>query len=551
MCCTCPPGHRLLAVLGVDYAPGSWIERWGLWNLFGVLVVVVFSVWVAGRVAGALALVGLLLMYQEHPGLVWLWGNLLAAVALYRNAPDGRFRRFARFYRTVSFIVLGLVLLPFAWSQVRFALYPQLEAGAWLPLETGAPVAVRMEEAPPLRCDDGAAVPRNPTRSRCSRRSQQWGSGVDGRAIQSSEVIFGIERKKSYGDRYVRQKAQWYAPGTQLQAGPGIPAWRFQTFPFGWSGPVEPGQTIRFLFIGPFLMCLWRMVGVGLLAVLFLRLLRQSFGWSWRPTGSRRVPGATAVAVLLLCLFATSARAESTPGTDVLRELKLRLTRPPDCTPTCAGIMHAQVAAYGDRLDVTLRVGALAELAVPVPSAGDRWQIDQVEIDGKPGLTVMREGDGSLWVPLGPGTHTVHIRGRLAATESVQLVFPQSPGNVSVSSQGWNVAGVSEGHLLSGSIELVRRRSVVEDERPLDGSPEFPSFVRVIRDFDLNVDWSINTTVERLAPVQAAIMTEVPLVAGESVLTEGVEVLDDRTALVALAPRAGPHVLEIGLEPGG
>src|SRR5262249_1899154 len=37
-----PPGHRLLAALGADSAPSAWLDQWGLWGLFGVLVVAVF-----------------------------------------------------------------------------------------------------------------------------------------------------------------------------------------------------------------------------------------------------------------------------------------------------------------------------------------------------------------------------------------------------------------------------------------------------------------------------------------------------------------------------
>ena len=68
-----------------------------------------------------------LVTYQEAPGYIWLWGNLLAALAIARAAPAGRFQRFARVYRTASFVVLGIALLPFLWGQVRVALYPQLE----------------------------------------------------------------------------------------------------------------------------------------------------------------------------------------------------------------------------------------------------------------------------------------------------------------------------------------------------------------------------------------------------------------------------------------
>ena len=48
-----------------------------------------------------------MLTYQEAPEFIWLWGNLLAALAIARAAPDGRFQKFARAYRTLSFAVLG------------------------------------------------------------------------------------------------------------------------------------------------------------------------------------------------------------------------------------------------------------------------------------------------------------------------------------------------------------------------------------------------------------------------------------------------------------
>ncbi len=45
-----PPGHRLLAAIGADAAPYAWWERWGLWNVFGVLLIVGFVYWAAGLV---------------------------------------------------------------------------------------------------------------------------------------------------------------------------------------------------------------------------------------------------------------------------------------------------------------------------------------------------------------------------------------------------------------------------------------------------------------------------------------------------------------------
>ena len=85
-----PPGHRLIAALGVDEAPESWWEQWALWNVFGVALVVAFVYWAAGRVPAAIAALALLLTYQEAPEHLWLWGNLLAALALARALTEGK-----------------------------------------------------------------------------------------------------------------------------------------------------------------------------------------------------------------------------------------------------------------------------------------------------------------------------------------------------------------------------------------------------------------------------------------------------------------------------
>src|SRR5690606_40401902 len=59
-------------------------------------------------------------------------------------------------------------------------------------------------------------------------------------------------------------------------------------------------------------------------------------------------------------------------------ELRNRLTAPPACRGNCAEIMSATVRANGERLDVELAVSALADVAVALPQAGDRWQLEQI-----------------------------------------------------------------------------------------------------------------------------------------------------------------------------
>jgi hypothetical protein len=514
-----PPGHRLLGVPGADDAPGSWWSQWTLWSLFGVLIVVAFTYRIAGRVAAGVAVLGLALMYQEGPYYIWLWANLLVAVAVAKAAAGGRFGPLASRYRWVSFAALGILLLPFLWGQLRLAIYPQLESESLAGTMSDLQVRImkRQENAAPVMMPEQAAPAAEPVPPSVEL-TERIASGAVGAAgeLEESVVTTGA-----------RLSAPRYAPGTLLQTGPGIPSWSYRTYEYSWSGPVEANDTVRFIFIGPTLLALWRVAGVGLLGLWFLWLLQHSAGGGVRlPAWLRRLEGAAlpAAALLVAALVAPAPlRAASTPDAAVLQELRSRLLAAPLCAPNCGDVTAARVSVADDRLDITLEVSALASVALPVPHAADRWQIDSITVDGASGVAVGREGEGALWLPLKAGAHSVRLQGRLAAVESVQVAFPQRPHAISVSASGWDVAGVNEGRLLSGSLELTRRLTQ-RGAAALESGAEFPAFVRVTRDFNLGIDWTLQTTVARLAPAHAALSVEVPLVAAESVLTEGVDV---------------------------
>ena len=87
--------------------------------------------------------------------------------------------------------------------------------------------------------------------------------------------------------------------------------------------------------------------------------------------------------------------------------------------------------------------------------------------------------------------------------------------------------------LVAGSLELAR---IVQRDAggALEAGAEFPAFVKVHRGFNLDLDWTVNTTVTRVAPQRAAMTVEVPLVPGESVLTPEVKVRANEAAIVGL-----------------
>ena len=579
-----PPGHLLLAALGADAAPQAWWDQWGLWNVFGVLIVVVFVYWTAGRIAAGIAALALLLTYQEAPDFIWLWGNLLAALAVARAAPAGKFQRLARGWRTLSFAVLGIALLPFMVMQVRFALYPQLAprlvaweypdaTGAtanpygleaqWQPGLLGRVFQPRVNAPPPpmpieeyrtksdMVTADAAAPAAAEAAVDLSDNAIAPAMELPSVAAASAQAAGYAQRTDKLSGLNSQQVIQRYAPGTVLQAGPGIPSWQYKSYNYYWNGPVEAADTVRFIYVGPLVMFFWRLIGVIAVVVLFLWLAALSFGARLRlpgtvaATASSVLTGLLAPALLLIALgAATPARASAdadeaaespSPSTQILEELKTRLTAAPDCAPSCAGISAARVSVEGERLEVVLQVSTLANIAVPMPHAADRWQLDEISVDARASLAIARERDASLWVPLTPGAHTVRLSGRLAAAESIQLAFPQPPRVIDVHASGWTVSGVNEGRLVAGSLELTRERAAQRAGATLEAGSEFPAFVRVARSFNLDLDWTLDTNVWRIAPQRAAVSLSIPLVAGESVLTPGVEVRDGETALVGLA----------------
>lgn len=576
-----PAGHRLLAAIGPDTTSGSWWSRWGLWSLFGVILVVVFTLRLAGWPVALVAFLALLLTYQEEPSFIWLWANVLLAIGLAPIVPAGRLQRALFAYRNVSVVLLGVALLPLLWGQVRLALYPQLEAqGFAMPVTLGIPAAA---EAPGEEMEnivvtanrataDGAPAPEAAAAAEMAETTEAeapdqaaesdaaGGAGIappaPPPAVPAPEPRRALRKvesqaaSSSYELNY-RQVMQRYAPGTQIQTGPGIPAWNYVSYAYGWSGPVDADATVRFVFIGPVLLGLWRVLGVLLLALWFFALLQRAFGFTpppaLRPLADRLLGRGMRSAAPLLLLAAgallggTDARAASTPDPALLTELHNRLLEKPHCLPDCADISRAVVQVSGERLDLRLDVSALAFVALAVPSADTHWQIDTLTVDGAGSLAARRAGDGNLWVPLRPGARVLRMSGRIVGTDNLQLAFPQRPRVVDVSASGWEVSGVNEARLISGAIELARRQSSVASrgsgatgEANENGSAQFPAFVRVTRNFNLDLDWTISTVVERVAPERAAVTVEVPLVNGESVLTDSIKLRDGRIALVGL-----------------
>lgn len=518
-----PPGYRLMTTTGVDRSWGSWTSRWKLLDFFLVLVIAVGTRRLLGNVAGAVALLALAMTYHEVAAPVWSWLNLLIAVALAGVVTKGQLGRATNWYRNASYLVVLVLLVPFVANQLRLSLFPQLE--------------VQAAQYAPSQAMVGAVEEfdsQQDVRTRKSRPSHETRADTPMAAVGQAleEVTVTASRVRS-GALYTR-----YDPDALVQTGPGLPGWQWQAVQLGWNGPVEPQQSMRLVLLSPWQTAAWRVLGAILATALFLLLLRPSFDFADR---LRRLRNGSAVAAALTFLLLVPMPGElqaETPPQSILDELKIRLTAPPECVPLCAVIPSARVDASSAELVIELDVHAGEKVAVPLPGQADGWQPGTFSVDGRPRTLLHRDKSGTLWLSLEPGIHRVRLIGTMPAADSFQVPFPLQPREVLASAVGWELTGIRDQRMVSGAIELTRIKRAVEQTSAMPESltaDRFPAFVRVNRVIELGLEWTVRTDVHRMSPRRGAINLEIPLLPGESVTLENVQVLDNKVA-VSLAP---------------
>src|SRR5262245_15765663 len=513
-----PPGWRLLHVSGVDSASPTWIASWTLLDLFVVMVVAMAVLRLFGVRAGALALATLGLTYTEAGAPQLIWVAVVATEALRRVVPAGRLAGAVRAFRLVAWAALVAIAIPFAISQVRAGLFPALER-PW-----------QAAEAPPVV---PAAVPAQAPQAELDQIKEE-------RAAGKRRVVREFEASSRLGALGYRGYAP--DPNAKVQTGPGRPDWSWETVALAWSGPVERGQELGLWLLPPWLAGTLALVRVGLLAALVL-LVQGRLPRRLPRTGAPPIIG-TALG-LLLAVAPAPARADL-PSPELLAELRQRLLEAPSCHPACASVPRLALGVAPERLELRLAVDVAAESAIPLPggagSEGAGFVPDAIAVDGAAAEAMRRDSTGQLWLRLAPGSHTLLLAGKLPARANVEIPLPLRPERVELVAppRGWSVLGVHADGRVEGALQLVRE-AAPEASAAAPGSHLEPSvippFVSVERTLGLGLTWQATTQVVRVAPPEAAVVIEVPLLPGESVTTPGVRVANGRP-LVTLAPGA-------------
>ena len=417
---------------------------------------------------GAIALAAIVLTYQESGSPTWLWLNALVGLALLRAAPQGRLRRWAA-------AIACWHLPPCCWCSCRSrsprrasrstsaAEVPALPSGM---VGEPAPNETRLVEgvAGKLEAPQAQAAAAAPL----ARFEGHVVHGLASSAItNAASVSVAAARNTLTPSREPR-----YEPGAIVQAGPGVPDWRYHLYDYSWSGPVESNATARFLISPPWMTRAWRVLGLLLSVWFLLELTRKELPLPpWRRSGP--VSGLVAFVLGVTAVLGTvpAAHAASTPDPGLLSELEARLLAPPKCVPDCADIQGANVTIESGRLRIVLIVSALDAVGVALPGAEPNWSPDLVQIDGAAAGAVYRSSRADRHEQ-----QRTPRRARLrplGAVNAMSVAFPtQAFYGDRCGATGWDSGGVAERHLVEG-VARSQASACCDRRRPTRGRKSF------------------------------------------------------------------------------
>lgn len=538
-----PHGYLLLAAPGADRASGTWTSRWTLLDLFIVALIALL----AGRWLGwiwTLPALGFLVLSQHQAGApCWTVAVALLLALLWRALPGhGKLRQAVRIGASAS-LLLGIAwAIPFAADQMRYAMHPQLEsasgkANAWVYAPADMDIAGNQKQmvlppppppvpaAPMMEPQAELAPPPKPSVSQAKER-RVADAAPDGAARKLEAVVVTGSRISSFS-----ASTYEFDSRSVIQAGAGIPAWDVgNNYQLNWSGPVTVDQTVRLVILPSWGVRLLRVVMLLLLAAWLVRTV-QSLWRCPRTMGGNGGAKAAAVAMTGLVAFSLlphAAHAQTLPDQDMLDALRGRLTEAPKCAPACAEVAQAQIQGTGRQLSVDMEVHAGAVVGLALPHADDGVLLQSVTVDGHADAPLSRD-DSAIWLRVERGVHRVTLRYDTGKLDTVTLHFAEKPQRVQLSGQGWTASGLDGEQLLGDSLTLSHPEDATSGTTATQAKAQaFPPFVIVTRSLRLDVDWTVHTSVERVAPDDGGFSLDLPLLSGEHPSGQDVRVHDGK-----------------------
>lgn len=540
-----PPGWRLLAAPGADRARSTWVASWSLWNVFLVALTALIAHRAGGFGLGLIVLGFLLLSHGLPDAPRWLVLAVVGLVLLRQTLPAPRLQSLLRTLLGASLLLLLLVALPYADRSVRNALHPQLEQTR---IRYGAEALVNRPDGfhhPTWESQADVGEALAPPAAPMAEPNLQSTEQMNRRGI----VEITGSRIKGGENQQAAPMKQKYATGTIVQAGLPEPSWRWHSHTLGFEGPLATGQQFRLVLMPPWLTRLWQLASVLLLGALIWQAARHLLAAAPQTPSAAAPASATSAlmaAILLSGLTGSPmAQAQSTPAPELLERWRQQLLGAPRCDPRCARIAEARVRLEGDRLELLLEVHAEALTALPLPNDPTALAGLSLRIGDRP---LPAQGiNGQLWAAVPRGVQLLRLEGRLIG-DQLALNFPEAPGRILAEAPGFEIAGIREQRLQSGTLNLTRQLDPTTSDggssSPATRAQQFPAFVEVQRQISLGLEWEVSTVVRRLAPEEGGFTVRVPLLEGERLSDQQIEAEqgeDGRVAVLGFAP--GVNVL--------
>ena len=500
-----PPGWRILNLAGVDNVSGSWLKNWDLWDIFLVLILVFVSYKLVHPSAALLVGIMLLISYHERNNPLALWPLLLACAGLLQVV-SGQFRKWVAGFTALLTILLILVTLNFSIQQFRLAIYPMLERHA-----VGEYSLERqryLDSVGSLKSMSQATISEQEVKKLSPTLHQAHPLSGSSQAIDLYQL-----------DNHDR-----------IQTGPGQPGWTWDQIRIASTGPISAEQQIRIMYSPPWITRLWRVLSVLLVAGYAAMLLQRLLAL-YRASGNlsenvRSTTGTQTILILPL-LFSLSTisseevHANEYPPEYLLQELESRMIQTPNCAPNCTAFIEGHLIATKSQLAMEITVDAAVRQAIMIPGGKGGWSPSSVQVQGT--NAPMQSINNQRWILVEPGRNKLKLSGDLSG-DTVEVHFPIAIHNLSWHSNDWDVEGLVDQRVQSGTLHLFARMSTASHiENSLIPDPIRP-FVVVERQLFFEERWRLLTTVKRIAPKMGAISVDVPTLLNERVLSSKFQV---------------------------
>lgn len=515
-----PAGWKLMSLSGAN-STRTWLKKWTLLDLFMVLITAIAVYKLFGLKWGAVALVTLTLAWHTRGSPQYIWMNIIIAIAILRVLPHGRFYTLLNNYRLLSLIFLILIILPFMVDQVRTTLYPQLEFNSAIsttaqyranknqftasPASPASPSSMNelgLLEEPEM------AAPIPSAKTRIKRKAEK----------------FSLSSKD-----YELKKVARIDPDAMIQTGPGLPSWTLHRYPLTWDGPVRKGQNISMLLLSPAMHGFFK-----ILQIIFILLLT----WKLIDVSSIKLPKiseltkeagsnlAVVFTVVGLLLVGTPSSVEAAfPSDSLLKELKQELTKPAKCLPQCASIESMAINLSANNLEIKLRIHSEEDVLLPLPIPIKQWIPSRIEIDNKQASGLVRHNDSSLWLHSNKGSHTVNIKGKVSHLNQLQFDFPLKPHDINLKMSGWSSEGMNKASYKITALTFLRLddKSTKSSLDKIEQN-DIPVYAQVTRRIELGLEWYVTTQVRALSGTAYPVILNIPLLEGESVVTDNISI---------------------------